>query len=741
MSPVVTDCNAAPAFLTSVLASVLNPFSYLPPISLPLANPIAAFTVVLAVMLLAPLLFNRLRMPGIVGLILSGVALGPYGFNLIDQQQIALFSKAGLLYIMFLAGLELNMQQFRAQRTQSIVFGLLTFSVPFGLGLVVCTQVLHFEWLSSVLISSMFSTHTLVAYPLISRMGLTRHQIVTVAVGGTILTDTLVLLMLPIITQMKAEGPGALFWIWLVLRLTLFAFLVFRGIPPLMKWFLRKSDVGPYTSYLMVLTLIFAGGLGAELAGVEGIIGAFFTGLALNRLIAHGSPLMSRIDFAGNALFIPFFLIGVGMLVDVRVLFRGPEALWIALVLSLAALVGKWLAARATGFLFRYNPFQRRLLFGLSTAHAAATVAVILIGYQIGLVNLDVLNGTIILVLCTSVISSFVVERNARILAQQAPTAADFLLAEKESLDESIMVALSNPASAPPLLDLAMACQNPQLPGNLFAISVVTDNDPNSSSTLRAKRLLLEADRQAGSRGRNLEKILRFDLNIASGIVHAAREKESNEIILGWNPDPQFLEKFWGGILPSILRQSNQQILIQRGVIQLTNYKGLTVWVPAYLPLEPGFLLGLRTIQHLHAAIGGELTWLVGENEAAMLRRLHDNNLIEIPGRLHVLTGEMAATQLRRDFLQESERSNHLPLLVCPREGSLSFAPLYTELPDLLGHLDLLLLYPRVPPTDHVQRLNSIENPLPAALRRQMERLQSAADALKDWLPPLGKGS
>ncbi|MFM7179275.1 MAG: cation:proton antiporter, partial [Bacteroidota bacterium] len=252
-------------------------------LTLPLENAVAAFTVVLAVMLLAPLLFNRLRMPGIVGLILAGVALGPYGFNIIDSRQITLFSKAGLLYIMFLAGLELNLQEFRKRQTQSILFGLLTFAVPFGLGMLVCTSVLGFDHLPSVLISSMFSTHTLVGYPLVSRMGLTRYEIVTVAVGGTIITDTLVLLMLPVITRMQSGGTDSLFWGGLLLRLVLFGAVVFRGIPPLVKWFLRKSDVGPYTSYLLVLTLVFAGSLGAELAGVEGIIGAFFTGLALNR--------------------------------------------------------------------------------------------------------------------------------------------------------------------------------------------------------------------------------------------------------------------------------------------------------------------------------------------------------------------------------------------------------------------------------------------------------------------------
>ena len=714
-------------------------------LTLPLQNTVAAFTVVLAIMLLAPLLFNRLRMPGIVGLILAGVALGPYGFNIIDSQQITLFSQAGLLYIMFLAGLELNLQEFRKRQTQSIIFGLLTFAVPFSLGMIVCTSLLGFDHLSSVLISSMFSTHTLVAYPLVSRMGLSRYEIVTVAVGGTIITDTLVLLMLPIITNMQSGGNDPLFWGGLFLRLLFFGVVVFRGIPPLVKWFLRKSDVGPYTSYLLVLTLVFAGSLGAIWAGVEGIIGAFFTGLALNRLIPHGSPLMQRIDFAGNALFIPFFLISVGMLVDIKVLFQGPQALWIAMVLSSAALIGKWLASRLSGLLFRYTPYQRRLLFGLSTAHAAATVAVILIGYQIDLVNLDVLNGTIILVFVTCIVSSFVVERNARIIAQQVKPSSD----SEQEMDENIMVALSNPATALPLLELAMACQNPELPGNLYAISIVTDNDPDASSTRRARQILQDADRMAETKGRNLEKILRYDLNIASGIVYAAREKESREIILGWNPDPQFLERFWGGVLPSILKQSSQQVFILQGAVDIKDFKGLSIWVPTHLPLEPGFLLSLKSIQHLHRSMGGSLDWFLDEREEAMLRRLQAEGITQIPGNFCRLTPQDASTDLshensnplnlskviRKSFLPYCTSVGHLPLLICPRDGSISYHPEYAELPNHLGATALLILYPSIPSTEPLQRLNNIENALPEALRRQMERLQDAADALKEWIP------
>ncbi|MFM7179069.1 MAG: hypothetical protein ACKOX5_06125, partial [Bacteroidota bacterium] len=292
--------------------------------------------------------------------------------------------------------------------------------------------------------------------------------------------------------------------------------------------------------------------------------------------------------------------------------------------------------------------------------------------------------------------------------------------------------ALSNPATAPPLLELAMSCQNPDLPGNLYAISIVTDNDPDSSSTRRARQILQDADRMAEAKGRNLEKILRHDLNIASGIVYAAREKESHEIILGWNPDPQFLERFWGGVLPSILKQSNQQVLILRGSVSLKEFKGLSVWVPTHLPLEPGFLLALKSIQHIHRAMGGSLDWYLDEQEEAMLHRLQAEGLAQIPGNFKRLPSQAKSVE---SFLPLCSSSEHLPLLICPREGSISYHPEYADLPKHLGNSALLMLYPSVPSIEPLQRLNNIENALPDGLRRSMERLQRAADALKEWLP------
>ncbi|MBX5439649.1 MAG: cation:proton antiporter, partial [Thermoflavifilum sp.] len=301
---------------------------------LPLQDPVLVFCIVLFVILLAPLLMKKLRIPGIIGLILAGIALGHHGFNILEGDllqkgnSINLFGTVGLLYIMFLAGLELNLNEFKKNQHKSILFGLFTFLFPFVIGYVVCEHILHLSLISSILVASMFSTHTLVAYPIASRLRIISNEAVAIAVGATIITDTLVLLILAVITGYAEGSIGASFWLKLGVAIVLFVALIFFTFPPIGRWFFRHVPDDEVSHFMFVLGMVFLAGFLAEVAGVEAIIGAFMAGLALNRLIPHTSPLMNRLEFVGNALFIPFFLIGVGMLVDVHILFQGWES-WI----------------------------------------------------------------------------------------------------------------------------------------------------------------------------------------------------------------------------------------------------------------------------------------------------------------------------------------------------------------------------------------------------------------------------
>lgn len=387
---------------------------------LPATNPVLIFAVILFIILLAPILMSKLKLPGIVGFIIAGIAIGPYGFNVLTKNSaIELFSTIGLLYIMFIAGIELDADEFKKKRHKSLVFGLLTFIIPISIGLPVCHYLLGYPILTTLLVSIMFATHTLVAYPIVNKYKVSQNEAVAIAVGGTVLTDTAVLIILAIITGAHTSGLTTAFWLHLIISLAIFIAIMFTIVPVVAKWFLSRLDAEKTSNYVFVLSVVFFSAFMAQLSGVEPIIGAFMAGLALNRLIPHTSVLMDRIEFVGNAIFIPFFLISVGMLVDLRVLFKGPEAITIALSLTAVALTGKWLAAFITQKIFGYTNTQQGLLFGLSSSHAAATLAIILVGYKLKMLDDNILNGTVILILITCVVASFATEQASKKLVNK----------------------------------------------------------------------------------------------------------------------------------------------------------------------------------------------------------------------------------------------------------------------------------------------------------------------------------
>ncbi len=351
--------------------------------SLPLTNPVLKFLLILVIILFAPLLLNKVKIPHLLGLIIAGAVVGPNGFNLMERDSsIILSGTAGLLYIMFLAGLEIDMGEFKKNSGRSMYFGLLTFIIPMGLGTAAGLYVLELPLPTSVLLASMFASHTLIAYPLVSKLGVAKDKSVNITVGGTMITDTLALLVLAVVVGMTVGEVNDEFWIRLSISITLFALVVMLIFPLIGRWFFKRFDDN-VSQYIFVLVMVFFGAVLAEVAGVEAIIGAFLAGLALNKLIPHTSPLMNRIEFVGNAIFIPFFLIGVGMLIDYRAFFKNWETITVAAVMTITALSAKYIAAWITQKSFRFSKDQRRLIFGLSSAQAAATLAAVLVGYNI----------------------------------------------------------------------------------------------------------------------------------------------------------------------------------------------------------------------------------------------------------------------------------------------------------------------------------------------------------------------
>ena len=444
---------------------------------LPITEPVIVFGIVLLVILAVPMLFTRLRIPGIIGLILSGMILGPSGFNIIASKgSIELLGTVGLMYLMFLAGLELDMHTFAQSRKKSIVFGALTFLVPLVIGYIVCIWVLGFNQIASLLIASMFSTHTLISYPIISRFRITKIEPVGVAIGGTIITDTLVLLLLVVITALFKGDLSYFFWIGLTLKTLLYLGFIIFIFPLIGKWFFRNMTGEPISQYVFVLTMVFVAGGLARIAGIEPIIGAFLAGISFNRQIPRSSTLMNRIEFIGNALFIPFFLIFVGMFIDLRVFLSGWESIKDAIVLITVALTTKWLAAFITQKIFLYKRVYRKLIYGLSSSHAAATIAVILIGYQMGIIDTNVLNATIILILVTCLVSSFVTESASRqLVVLEKP------LEQTAETKERILVPISNPETIDILLEFANYLKTHHSQDPIYTLMVVKDENEVAS--------------------------------------------------------------------------------------------------------------------------------------------------------------------------------------------------------------------------------------------------------------------
>ncbi len=589
----------------------------------PLQNPVLIFSLLLFIILLAPILVKRIKIPGIIGLILAGVAVGPHGFNLLAKTDaIKLFSTIGLLYIMFIAGLELDLNEFKKTRHKSIMFGFFTFIIPILIGFPICYNLLGYNFNASFLTASMFATHTLVAYPIVSRLGVAKDEAVAVAVGGTLLTDTAVLLILAIVKgNASPEGLSFDFWMRLLIGLTLFSLIMFILVPRITRWFFRKLESEKHSHYIFVLSIVFFSAFLAEIAGVEPIIGAFAAGLVLNPLIPHSSALMNRIEYVGNALFIPFFLINVGMLVDMSILFKGYTALAVAGALTAGAILSKWLAAFATQLLFKYSPTQRNLITGLSSAHAAATIAIILIGYNLKILDENILNGTIILILITCLFASFITEKAAKKLAvSSSGSDAD----TKSYGREKILLPVANFSNFEKLLDFAILFKDKKSKSAITMLSVVTNDADAEANIAEAQKRIEAVKLHASASETKVEFITTIDFNPGNGIARTSREVMANTILLGWPRKKGFIDKLMGEVLEQVLDNTDKMVIITNTDGIAMTYSGIRLICPPLAELEKNFALWLKKVDKFAAELSVPIDVCANENTADAIRKMQD---------------------------------------------------------------------------------------------------------------------
>jgi Kef-type K+ transport system membrane component KefB len=605
--------------------------------TLPLTNPVLKFLLILVIILFAPIILNKIKIPHLLGLIIAGAVIGPNGINLIERDSsIILSGTAGLLYIMFLAGLEIDLADFKKNSKKSLVFGLYTFLIPMTLGTLAGFYVLEFSLPTSVLLASMFASHTLIAYPLISKMGVAKNKAVNITVGGTMITDTLALLVLAVIVGMTTGEVNTEFWIRLSISILVFGLIVMLLFPIIGRWFFKRFDDN-VSQYIFVLVMVFLGAVLAEMAGIEAIIGAFLAGLALNRLIPHTSPLMNRIEFVGNAIFIPFFLIGVGMLIDYRAFFKDFETIKVASVMIIVATTAKFLAAWITQKTYKFSVDERRLIFGLSNAQAAATLAAVLVGYNvivgetetgepIRLLSESILNGTILMILFTCTIASFVAQKGAKNIALLESTDTT---AEDEETQEKILIPISNIETTDELINLGVTIKSKKNKDGLFALSVVDNNTIDGSADKQAKKILNKAAVTASATDNLIHKLLRYHQNIVNGITSVAKEHKITDLILGLHINKGISDSFLGNLTEGILTKCNTTTLIYKPAQPFATIKRHIIIVPEYAEKEMGFPFWLIKVWNIARNSGAKLVFYAAQDTLKFIREIQSKHPIE----------------------------------------------------------------------------------------------------------------
>lgn len=656
----------------------------------PITNPVAIFTLIISIILFVPYISRKIKIPSIFGLILAGLVIGPNGSGLLSSSEgVSVFAAVGLLYIMFLAGLEINLASFVESKNKSLFFGAATFFVPLVLGYFVLRYAMGFSFLAALLVASMFSTHTLLSYPIVSRLNITRRESVIVTIGGTIITDTAVLVLLTVITTAYEGKLTGLFWVQIIVSLIIFVFAVLWGLPKIARWYFNNFQVDSIQQYVFVLVALFFSAMLGKMAGIEPIVGAFLSGLALSRVIPHHSALMNRTVFIGNSIFIPFFLISVGMLVDLKILFSGFETIVLAVVLITVAIVGKYVAAFLTQKLFKYSRADRNLIFGLSSSHAAATIAVILVGYQIGLLDKQVLNGTILLILVTCTVSSFVTESSGRAIAIEEADPIN----ELTSASERILVPISNPKTIQNLIDIAILTRSVDADSIIYPLSIVNDDDDAQLAVQNNKKLMEKLADQTTATDIKISPVTRIDINIPTGISRTVKELAINKIVMGWSGRSTTANYFFGNIIDNLLENTQQMVMVVKVNEPVSQLKNIFVLLPDNADREIGFAGCINSLIGLARNTGGKIKFLTSAVMVSILKnRLKEYKFFNgdhyIPYEYYPNISAIPIAVSENDLL----------VAVAARQSTLSFTRRQLVIPKLMASFannrNFIILYP-----------------------------------------------
>lgn len=666
--------------------------------TLPIEDPVLKFLVILVIILFAPILLNKIKVPHLIGLIIAGAVIGPNGFNILPRDSsVVVIGTTGLLFIMFLAGLEIDLTEFKKNKWKSAGFGAYTFIMPFALGILAGRYFLGFDWLIAILFASIFSSHTLISYPLVSKFGIAKNKAVNITVGGTVITDILALLVLAVCVGMAQGEVNSAFWTTMSVSILIFGTVVLVGFPIIGRWFFKKID-DKVSHFIFVMVMIYLAGLFAELAGVEAIIGAFLAGLALNRLIPHTSSLMNRIDFIGNAIFIPFFLISVGMIIDFNAFIKDFETIKVALTMTILALVGKYLASVLTRKSFRMTKDEGHLIFGLSSASAAATLAAVMVGYNviigeteagepIRLLNESVLNGSILMILVSCTVSSFVTQRSAQKIAEKESQEE---ISEDSDSEERLLLAINYPETVEPMTNLAMVSKSKQNTENIYALHIINEND-DASTEKNAEKLLGTASNAASAADIQLNVLKRHDTDTVNGISNEIKEHKITDLYIGIGQERGFSSSFVYNLYNGYLNNPGTNVLVYHSVQPLSTIQTYHAIIPENSHKEAGFLQALLRIWNISRHSGAKVIFYTGENTIKILENTKKRATVD------------AEFIIFRDWneipkIAEKMKDDEALILVMARRGMQSYLSAMQNVPYFLdfnfGNKNYLLIYP-----------------------------------------------
>ena len=665
-----------------------------------ITDPTLIFFVVLLIILFAPIIMSKLRIPHIIGMVLAGVLVGEHGLDLLARDEsFELFGRVGLYYIMFLAGLEMDLESVKKNSRQFIIFGLLTCLVPLLLTYVMSITMLGYSGKASFLLGCIMASNTLVAYPIVGRYGLQRNSSVMLSVGSSMISLFLALVMLAGLTATFSDDSGWLFWVLFAAKLAAFIVGSVLLIPRLTRYFLRRySD--SVMQYIFVMAVMFLSAALSALIGLEGIFGAFFSGLILNRYIPKVSPLMNRIEFIGNAIFIPYFLIGVGMLIDLSTLMEGPRMWWIVLLIAFFGTFGKALAAYSSSLLFRLSKAEGHMMFGLTSAHAAGAIAMVMVGMrlevapEVMLVDNQMLNGVVIMILVTCIVSTLMTQKAAIQLsiANNRPIVHnDGEHSHKD--DEKILVCVKYPDIAPQLVYLATLMRNQKLGRELVALNVVYDDQNSMQAHEEGLQLLEKLQRQAAASEVPMQTQVRLATNIANGIKHAFRESGSSEVVMGMHVHTNVSQKFWGEFIQSLYNGLNRQIILTRFEQPMSTLRLIQVAVPSRAEYEQGFHRWLERLCRFAEQLDCRVLFHGREESLAQIRLFINNEHPSVRGDYQFMAHWNELPQLAADI-----QPDHLFVVVTARKGTISYKNALDRLPDELtkyfSGTNLMIIFP-----------------------------------------------